>query len=163
MQIIVKWIAFEQSINRTLDALSDRKQLNHGLGAMPKLASWPILSISGNDDTTSPHQSFQGTIYDCSTHSSLWYINFIIIPSFACPKFICIELLISLHNDQHLFADGFVRVGPITMKFGWDQENVSSLKLRKFHLNPSNFTRELMMLFKLDLKNITLTAFRPPV
>ena len=25
-----------------------------------------------------------------------------------------------INNDQHLFADGFVIVRPIAMKFGWD-------------------------------------------
>ena len=28
--------------------------------------------------------------------------------------------LIGLHNDRHLFADDFVTVGPIAMKFVWD-------------------------------------------
>ena len=52
----------------------------------------------------------------------LWlYYSFlsIPIPSFVCPKLTCIELLISLHNDRHLFADRFVTVGPIATKFGW--------------------------------------------
>ena len=102
-------------------------------------------------------------IYDCDTHSCLWYLNFITIPSFVCPKLACIELLISLHNDRHLFADGFVTVRPIAIKFGWDKENVSCLKFRKYTLNPTNFNRKLTMMFKLDLKNITLTAFRTPV
>ena len=75
----------------------------------------------------------------------------------------CTELLISLHNNWHLFADGFVTVRPIAMKFGWDKENVSCLKFRKFHLNPTNFNRKLTMMFKLDLKKVTLTAIRTPV
>ena len=79
--------------------------------------------------------------------------------SFVCPKLSCIELLISLHNGRHLFADDWVR--PIAMKFGWDKESVSSLKFWKFHLNPSNFNRKLTMMFKLDLENMTFTAFRP--
>ena len=92
------------------------------------------------------------------------YDNFIAIPSFVCPKLTGIELLNSLRNDWHLFADGFVTVRPIAMQFGWDQENVSSLKFRKFHLNPTNFNRKLTMMFKLDLKkNNTFTAFRIPV
>ena len=115
-------------------------------------ASWAILSISGNYETTSHHQTFLCMIGDCSTHSSLSHLNFIVIPSFVCSKLICIELLISLHNDWHLFADGFVPLRPIAMKFGWDKENVSSLKFRKFHLNPSNFTRKLTTMFKLDFK-----------
>ena len=45
--------------------------------------------------------------------------------SFVCPKLAYIELLISLHNDRHFFADGFVTVRPIAMKFGWYKENVS--------------------------------------
>ena len=49
-------------------------------------------------------------------------------------------------------ADGFVTVRPIAMKFGWDKESVSSLKFRKFHLNPLNFYGKLTMIFKLDLK-----------
>ena len=102
-------------------------------------------------------------IYDCKTHSCLWYFNFIAIPSFVCPKLACIELLISLHNDQHLFTDVFVTLRPIAMKCGWDKENVSCLKFRKFHLNPKNFNRKLTMMFKLDLKKITVTAFRTPV
>ena len=102
-------------------------------------------------------------IYDCNTHSCLWYLNFIAIPSFVCPKLACIELLISLHNGRHLFADGFVTVRPIAMKLGWDKENVSCLKFRKFHLYPTNLNRKLTMMFKLDLKKITLTAFRTPV
>ena len=102
-------------------------------------------------------------IYDCNTHSCLWYFNFIAIPSFVCPKLACIEWLISLNNDRHLFADSFVTVRPIAMKFGWDKENVSCLKLRKFCLNPTNFKRKLTMMSKLDLKKITLTEFRTPV
>ena len=30
-------------------------------------------------------------IYDCSTRPSLWYLNFIAIPSFVCPNLTCIE------------------------------------------------------------------------
>ena len=94
-------------------------------------------------------------IYACDTHSCLWYFNFIAIPSFVYPKLARIELLISLHNDRHLFADGFVTVRPIAMTFGWDKENVSCLKFRKFHLNPTNFNRKFTMMFKLDLKKKT--------
>ena len=101
-------------------------------------------------------------IYACDIHSCLWYFNLIAIPSFVYPKLACTELLISLHNDRHLFADGFETVRPIATKFGWDKENVSCLMFRKFHLNPTNFNRKLTMMFKLDLKNITLTAFRTP-
>ena len=32
-----------------------------------------MLSISSNGDTISPNRTFWVTIYDCSTHSSLWY------------------------------------------------------------------------------------------
>ena len=71
-------------------------------------------------------------IYDRNTHSCLWYLNFIATPSFFCPKLDCIELLISLHNDRYLFADGFVTMSPIAMKFGWDKENVSCLKFKNF-------------------------------
>ena len=102
-------------------------------------------------------------IYACDTHSCLWYFTFIKIPSFVYPQMTCTELLISLHNNWHLFADGFVTVRPIAMKFGWDKENVSCLKFRKFHLNPTNFNRKLTMMFKLDLKKVTLTAIRTPV
>ena len=42
-------------------------------------------------------------------------------------------------------------------------KKVLCLKFRKFNLNPTNFNRKLTMMFKLDLKNITLTAFRTPV
>ena len=102
-------------------------------------------------------------IYDGNTHSRLWYVNFIAILSFVCPKLACIELLISLHNDRHLFADGFVTVRPIAMKFGWDKESVSRLKFWKLHLNPSNFNRKLTMMLKLDLEKMTFTTFRTPV
>ena len=102
-------------------------------------------------------------IYAYDTHSCLCYFNFIAIPTFVCPKWAYIELLISLHNDRHLFADGFVTKRPIAMKFKWDKENVSCLKLRKCHLNPTIFNSKLTMMFKLDLKKITLTAFRTPV
>ena len=102
-------------------------------------------------------------IYDCDTHARPWYLHFIAILSFVCPKLAYIELHISLHNDRHLFADGFVTVRPIAMKFRWDKESVSSLKIWKFHLNPSNFNRKLTMMFKLDLKTMTFTAFRTPV
>ena len=122
-----------------------------------------ILWISGYDDTTSPYQTFYGMIYGCNTHSRLWYLNFIAIPSFVCRKLACIELLISLHNDRHLFGDGFVIVRPIAIKLGWDKESVSSLMFRKFHLNPSNFNKKLTMMFKLDLKKVTVTAFKTPV
>ena len=125
------------------------------------LAPWAILSISGYDDTTSPHQTFYGMIYACDTHSCLCYFTFITIPSFVYPKLACTELLISLHNGRHLFADGFVTVRPIAMKFEWDKENVSCLKFRKLHLNPTNFNRKLTMMFKLDLKKVTLTAITP--
>ena len=127
------------------------------------LAPWAIVSISGYDKATSPHQNFKDMVYDYSTHSRLWYLNFIAFPSFVCPKFVCIELPISLHNGRHLFADGFVTLRPIAMKYGWDKENASSLQFRKFHLNPSNVNRKLTMMFKLDLENITLAAFRTPV
>ena len=127
------------------------------------LAHWAILSIYGYDDTTIPHQTFQGMIYDCNTHSCLWYLNFIAISSFVCPKLACIELLISLHNDRHLFADGFVTVRPIAMKFGWDKESVSCLKFKNFCLNPTSFNRKLPRVFKLDLKKVMLTTFRTPV
>ena len=61
--------------------------------------------------------------------------------SSVCPRLACIELLISLHNDRHLSADGFVTVRQIAMKFKWDKENVSCLKLvwkklRLPHLEP---------------------------
>ena len=102
-------------------------------------------------------------IYDCNIHSRLWYLNFITILPFVCPNLACIELLISLPNDRHLFADGFVTVKPIAMKFRWDKESVSSLKFWKFHLNPSNFNGKLTMMFRLDLKTMTFTAFRTPV
>ena len=103
-------------------------------------------------------------IYDCNTHSCLSYFNFIAIPSFICPKLACIEFLISFHNYRHLFADGFVTISPIAMKFGWDkEENVSCLKFRKFRLNPTKFNRKFTIMFKLDLKKITLTAFTTPV
>ena len=115
------------------------------------------------DGTTSPHQTFQGMMYDCNTHSCLWYFNFIAISSFVCPKLACIELQISLHNDRHLFADCFVTVRPIAMKFGWDKESVSCLKFRKFCLNPTSFNRKSPRVFKLDLKKVMLTAFRTPV
>ena len=81
--------------------------------------------------------------------------------SFVYPKLPCIELLISLHNDRNLFADGFVTVRPIAMKVRWDKENVSSLKFRKFHLNPPNFNRKLTMLFKLDFKKWCLPHLEP--
>ena len=102
-------------------------------------------------------------IYDCYTHSRLWYLNFITILSFVCPKLACIELLISSPNDRHLFADSFVTARPIAMEFRWDKESVSSLKFWKFHLNPSNFNRKLTIMFKLVLKTMTFTAFRTPV
>ena len=102
-------------------------------------------------------------IYACDTHSCLWYFTFITIPSFVYPKLACTELLISLHNNRHLFADGFVTVRPIAMKFGWDKESLSCLQFRKFHMNPTNFNRKLTMMFKLDLKKVTLTAIRTPV
>ena len=102
-------------------------------------------------------------IYACDIHSCLWYFTFIAIPSFVYPKFACTELLISLHYDRHLFADGFVTMRLIAMKFGWDKESVSCLKFRKFHFNPTNFNRKLTMMFKLDSKNITLTAFKTPM
>ena len=82
-------------------------------------------------------------MYGCNAHSCLWYLNFIAIPSFVC-----------LHNERHFFADGFVTVRPIAMKFGRDKENVSRLKFRK--LNPTNFNRQLTMMFKLDSKKIRL-------
>ena len=133
------------------------------MGNARSLAPWAILSISGYDDTTCPHQTVKGIIYDCTTYSFLWYLTFIAIPSFVCPKLTYIELLISLHNDRDLFAYCFVTMGPIAMKFGWGFENVSNLKCRKFHFNQSNFTRKLTLMFKLDFKKITLTAFRHPV
>ena len=85
-------------------------------------------------------------LYDCGTHSCLWYLNFIAIPSFVCPRLACIELLISLYNDRYLFADGFVTVRPIAIKFGWDKENVSYWKFRKFNLDPTNFNRKSTMM-----------------
>ena len=102
-------------------------------------------------------------IYACDTHSCQWYFNFIAISSFVCPKLACIELLISLHNDRRLFAEGFVTVRPIAIEFGWYKGNVSCSKFRKFPLNPINFNRKFTMIFKLDLRKVTPTAFRTPV
>ena len=162
----VKWNAFEQSINWMVDALSGRKQLRHGLIGqcfceVARSLGDPLDIWLWRHDQSSPNIS--GMIYDCNSHSCLWYFNFIAIPSFVCPKSAWIELLISLHNDRYLLADGFVTVGTIAMKFGRDEENVSCLKFRKFHLNLTNFTRKLTTMFKLDLKTYTLTAFRTPV
>ena len=56
---------------------------------------WASLSISGNDDPTSPHITFQGMTFDCSTQSSLKFLNFFTIPSFVCLKYTCIEVLIT--------------------------------------------------------------------
>ena len=106
-------------------------------------APWPILLISGYDGTTSLHLTFYGMIYDCNTHSRLWYLNFIILLSFVCPKLACIELLITLPNDRHLFADGFVTVRPIAMKFRWDKESVSSLTFWKISLESVKFEQEI--------------------
>ena len=149
-----------------LDALSGCKRLRHGLSGQ---CLCEVARSLGNPldiwlwwhDQSSPN--FQGMIYGCDTPSCLGYLNFIAIPSFVCPKLACIELLISLHNDRHLFANGFVTVRPIAMKFGWDKESVSSLKFRKFYLNPTSFNRKLPMMFKLYLKKVMLTAFRTPV
>ena len=102
-------------------------------------------------------------IYACDTHSCLWYFNFIAIPSFVCPKLACIELLISLHNARYFVAGGFVTLKPIAMTFGWDKENVSCVKFKKFHLNPTNLNRKLTMMFNLTWKKITFTAFRTPM
>ena len=102
-------------------------------------------------------------IYACDTHSCQWYFNFIAISSFVCPKLACIELLISLHNGRRLFAEGFVTVRPIAIEFGWYKGNVSCAKFRKFPLNPINFNRKFTMIFKLDLRKVTPTAFRTPV
>ena len=149
-----------------LDALSGRKQLRHGLSGQ---CLCEVACSLGDplDSWLWWHDQFSPNLLKhdlCLCYSfCLWYFNFIAIPSFVYPKLACIELLISLHNGRHLFADGFVTVRPIAMKFGWDKENVSFLKFRKFHLNPTNFNRILTMMFKLDLKNITLTAFRTPV
>ena len=52
----------EHSTNRLLVALSGHKQLSHGLcgQCLCEVArSWAIPSISGNDDTTSPYQTFK--------------------------------------------------------------------------------------------------------
>ena len=149
-----------------LDVLSGRKRLGHGLSGQ---CLCEVARSLGNPldlwlwwhDQSSPN--FQGMIYDCNTPSCLWYLNFIAISSFVCPKLACIELLISVHNDQHLFADSFVTVRLIAMKFGWDKENVSCLKFRRFCLNPTSFNRKLPRVFKLDLKKLMLTAFRTPV
>ena len=68
-----------------MEYISTSHHLNVGRYVGPQAAQarprWAMLSISGYDDTTSPHQTFQGMMYD---------------------------------------ADGFVSVGPITLKFGWD-------------------------------------------
>ena len=77
------------------------------------LAPWAILSISGYDDRTSPRLTFKAWSMIVVPNSSLWYmyLNFIAISSCVCPKLTCIELLVSFHNDRHLFAVGFVTVG----------------------------------------------------
>ena len=71
------------------------------------LASWAILSISGSDYTTGPHQTYDILISSQSRHS-------------PASKMTSVQLLISLHNNRHLFADGFATVGPIALEFGWD-------------------------------------------
>ena len=166
MQLCSKWDAFELSINWMLEALSVCKQLRHGLSGqclceVARSLANPLDIWLWWHDQSSPN--LLGMIYDCNTHSRLWYLNFITILSFVCPKLACIKLLISLPNDRHLFADGFVTVRPIAMKLRWDKESVWSLKFWKIHLNPSNFNRKLTMMFKLDLETMTFTAFRTPV
>ena len=164
--IVFKWNASGHSINRMLDALSGCKQLRHGLGGQCLCEVARSLGNTLNiwlwwHDLSPPN----------FLRHNLWlYYSFLSMISYfhrnsvvRLPKLTCIELLISLHNDRHLFADCFVTAGPIVMKFGWGLENVSSLKFRKFHLNQSNFTRKLTLMFKLDLKKCTLTAFRHPV
>ena len=76
-------------------------------------------------------------IYDYSTHSSQWYLNFIAIPPFVSPKFTCIELLISLHIDQHAFADGFVAIRPKEIN---DDVQTWLKRLRSSHLEPRCIT-----------------------
>ena len=82
------------------------------------LAPRAILSIMAMGTRPVLTDIFADMVYDCSTHSSQWYLNFISIPSIVCPKFTCIELLISLPNDQHLFADGFVTKGQSPWNLG---------------------------------------------
>ena len=91
-------------------------------------------------------------IYDCDTHSRLWYLNFIAILSFVYPKLACIELLISLYIDRQLFADGFVTVKPIAMKIGCDKDSVSSLKVYKISLKSVKFQQEINDDVQIDLK-----------
>ena len=98
-------------------------------------------------------------------HFKAWAIIFMLVP--VCDILIPSQFRHSAAPNWHvlnywlaytmtdLIADGFVTVGPITVKFGWDWENVSSLKFRKFHLNPSNFNGKLTMMLKLDLKKYT--------
>ena len=79
----------------------------------------------------------------------------------SAPNWHAFNYQLSYTVTKHLFADGFVTVGPIAMKFWWYQEIVLGLKFRKFHLNPSNCNRKLTMMFKLDLKKIRLPHLDP--
>ena len=51
--------------------------------------------------------------------------------------------MITLHNDRHLFADSSVTAGPIAMKFGWYEENISSLKFKKISRESVKFHQEI--------------------
>ena len=83
---------------------------------------------------------------------------------FLCLKkkaitFACTHLPISVHNDRHFSANGFVTVRPIANEICTRLRQVSriSSEFVKFH------SMKLTMMFKLDLKKMTITAFRTPV
>ena len=58
----------------------------------------------------------------------------------STPNWHALNYWLAYTMTRHLFADGFVSVRPIAMKFGWDKENVSCLKFRNYSLNPTNST-----------------------
>ena len=129
-----------------------------GNGYARSLATWAILSISDYDYATCPHQTFKAwsmivvliTVYDIvissqSSHSSAsnWH---------ALNYWLTYKM-----TDTY----SIVTVGPIAMQFRRYQENISNLKFRKFHINPSNFNRKLTMMSKLDLRKLHLPHLDP--
>ena len=82
--------------------------------------------------------------------------NWMSAPSwFLCLKtaitFTCTELLISVHNDRHLFANGFVTIKLLTMIFIRLRKRV---KIKVGNISPESIKfnpMKLTMIFKLNL------------
>ena len=119
-------IAFEQSINWMLYAMSGRKQLRHGQRGRSLLGqSSRCLAIMTRPVLTKPFKAWSMSVililvYDILI-SSQPYHSFV-------PNWHALNYWLAYTLTDTYFSDGFVTVRPFATKFGWDKGNVPSMK-----------------------------------